>query len=201
MIKYEPQGNLIKVYSDKDFYIQYKGNYYDFVILNNLDNLENITETDIAMPSIFINKEQFIQTFIPDFPQLTQERIETAHNELLNILNSLDNERAYKMFFLYKTWHRNNKYKGGEIIYFERNLYRVINSHTSNLFPSQDTTNYKKLDKPNSFIEDWSSLNMPYQLGDKVKVGKYIYQSTLENNIWTPVDFPAGWILIEGSQA
>jgi len=39
-----------------------------------------------------------------------------------------------------------------------------------------------------------------YRLGDKVKYGEHIFESLINNNIWSPENFPDAWKLIEGSQ-
>ena len=36
-----------------------------------------------------------------------------------------------------------------------------------------------------------------YMKGDKVKYNEHIYESLIDNNIWSPDGYPAGWQLIE----
>ena len=33
----------------------------------------------------------------------------------------------------------------------------------------------------------------PYMTGDKVKYEGVIYESLIDNNVWSPVAYPAGW--------
>ena len=51
------------------------------------------------------------------------------------------------------------------------------------------------VDPTGETILDWEqpgSTN-PYMTGDKVKYNGKTYESTIDNNIWSPVDYPAGW--------
>jgi len=36
-----------------------------------------------------------------------------------------------------------------------------------------------------------------YMVGDKVTFEGHIYESAINNNIWSPSAYPAGWTLIE----
>lgn len=48
-------------------------------------------------------------------------------------------------------------------------------------------------------ILEWeqpSSTN-PYMKGDKVKYNGKIYESVIDNNVWSPDGYPAGWKLVE----
>lgn len=37
----------------------------------------------------------------------------------------------------------------------------------------------------------------PYMLGDCCSVDGVVYRSTMDNNVWSPVDYPSGWEAVE----
>ena len=47
-------------------------------------------------------------------------------------------------------------------------------------------------------IRDWEQPDStnPYMTGDRVRFEGQIYESVIDNNIWSPVAYPAGWTLI-----
>jgi hypothetical protein len=55
------------------------------------------------------------------------------------------------------------------------------------------------IDPTGETIPDWvqpDSTNA-YMIGDKVKYEGVIYVSLIDNNIWSPVAYPAGWQVVE----
>lgn len=77
-------------------------------------------------------------------------------------------------------------------------LYKVLQDHTSqsNWTPTAAQSLFAKVLIPEpSVIPEWeqpSSTN-PYMKGDKVRFEGKIYESLIDNNIWSPSAYPAGW--------
>lgn len=48
-------------------------------------------------------------------------------------------------------------------------------------------------------IPDWvqPDSSNPYMTGDRVRYDGHVYESTMDNNVWDPESYPAGWNLIE----
>ena len=48
-------------------------------------------------------------------------------------------------------------------------------------------------------IPEWEQPDSTnaYMVGDKVMFEGHIYESAINNNIWSPSTYPAGWTLIE----
>ena len=44
-------------------------------------------------------------------------------------------------------------------------------------------------------IAEWEQPNgaSAYSIGDKVLFEGSVYESLIDNNVWSPVDYPAGW--------
>lgn len=199
MIKFESYNNLFKVFSDKNFYLLYNGDYYDYILLNSIEDIKEISETDLAIPEAPVREQDFIKIFFSTFPNITQEELINLHDAVLESLNNLSENKIYKAYILYNEWKRNQNYEVNQIVRFENDLYKILNNHVSNIFPSQDTKNYRKIERPNNLIETWDQEKIPYKKGDRVKIGEYVYESLINDNIWSPISFPAGWEL-KGSQ-
>lgn len=43
----------------------------------------------------------------------------------------------------------------------------------------------------------WDGNSKDYKMGDRVIYNGKIYESTIDNNVWSPADYPAGWKEIE----
>lgn len=101
-------------------------------------------------------------------------------------------------------WKADTKYAVGDIVSYNGSVYRVVQSHTSqsDWLPDSVPALYALLYKgtePESEIPEWvqpDSTN-PYMKGDKVSYNGEIYESLIDNNVWSPEAYPAGWQLIE----
>jgi len=49
--------------------------------------------------------------------------------------------------------------------------------------------------EPEPEIPDWvqPTADNPYMIGDKVRFNGEIYESIIDNNVWSPADYPQGW--------
>lgn len=106
---------------------------------------------------------------------------------------------------LFPRWSGNSvSYAVGDRVYYEGVLYKVIQAHTSlsTWTPDMAVSLFAKVlipsDDPED-IPDWEqpgSTN-PYMMGDKVRYEGHVYESVIDNNIWSPAGYPAGWRMIE----
>ena len=112
-----------------------------------------------------------------------------------------DDAEALNIKFLYKEF---NKQIGrtldvGEFIQYNDKLYKVLQAHTvqENWAPDVAPSLFAEVltDPTGQTILDWVQPNStnPYMIGDKVKYEGVIYESLIDNNVWSPVAYPAGW--------
>jgi hypothetical protein len=49
--------------------------------------------------------------------------------------------------------------------------------------------------EPEPEIPEWvqPTADNPYMTGDKVRFNGEIYESIIDNNVWSPADYPQGW--------
>ena len=112
-----------------------------------------------------------------------------------------DDAEALNVKFLYKEF---NKQIGrtldvGEYIQYNDKLYKVLQAHTvqENWAPDAAPSLFAEVltDPTGQTILDWKQPDStnPYMTGDKVKYEGVIYESLINNNVWSPAAYPAGW--------
>lgn len=116
-----------------------------------------------------------------------------------------DDAEALSLQILYKQWNKQvgKELQVGEYVNHNDVLYKVLQQHTvqDNWAPDVSPSLFAKVlvDPTGDTILDWvqpDSTNA-YMKGDKVKFEDHIYQSLINNNIWSPTAYPEGWELVE----
>lgn len=189
------QGTRIS--SDSGFYISYNNNLYIEIVLTRQEEIEKVIETEIAYASPAITAETFKSIIMPNYEIITRAEATAAREVIEKMLDELDESEVYDVFCLFSAWEPGVRYTAGHRVVFGNDIYNVENTHVSNLSPIEDKASYTLILKPTNLIPNWSEQDTPYELGAKIKVGEHVYESLVENNLWQPVDFPAGWRLIK----
>lgn len=78
-------------------------------------------------------------------------------------------------------------------------LYQVLQDHTSAAEWTPDTTAslYKKIGVTEEGYPEWVQplgASDAYNIGDIVSYNGTLYKSTVDGNVWSPADYPAGWV-------
>ena len=131
---------------------------------------------------------QEILTMAKTFRQFIEE-----HAELL------DDEVALTVPNAYPTWSGDGvDYKAGERVRYDGELYRVLMAHTSQ--PAWTPTDAPSLFAlvlviDNEEPTEWQQPDStnPYMAGDVVLFKGVKYMSLIDNNVWSPAEYPAGW--------
>ena len=128
--------------------------------------------------------------------------------ELLNInfndlLPNLTDEQALQVPLMFPKWQVDKEYVVGDRVLYLGTLYKVLQAHTSQAGWEPDITpslfaknlivkdeNGEQVDIPD--FEQPDSTN-PYMKGDKVRFEGKVYQSLIDNNVWSPTAYPQGW--------
>ena len=110
-----------------------------------------------------------------------------------------DDAKALAIQEFYDDWEVGVKYEVGTYIRYEGVLYKVITAHTSqsDWTPTSASSLFAKvlIDPTGETINEWvqpDSTN-PYMAGDKVTFNGKTYESVINNNVWSPSAYPAGW--------
>ena len=110
-----------------------------------------------------------------------------------------DDAKALAIQEFYDDWEVDVKYEVGTYIRYEGVLFKVITTHTSqsDWTPTSASSLFAKVltDPTGETINEWvqpDSTNA-YMTGDKVIFEGKTYESVIDNNVWSPSAYPAGW--------
>lgn len=122
-----------------------------------------------------------------------------AYREKLNAVTApLDDEAALEVVRLFPVWEAGRFYSAGERLRYHGELYRVLQDHTAQAdwTPDAAPSLWAKVLIPDpTQIPEWEQPDStnPYAKGDKVRFDGKIYESLIDNNVWSPAAYPAGW--------
>ena len=132
------------------------------------------------------------------------ERARQLRAIIEEVAETLEDEVAVESAELFPLWNGEGvEYIVGKRVRYENKLYKVLQTHTSQL-------GWTPVDAPSLFAEilagqegtdigEWvqpDSTN-PYMIGDRVIFEGEIWESLIDNNVWSPLAYPMGWRKIE----
>lgn len=127
------------------------------------------------------------------------KKAEKIREKLNTITTNMTDEEAINNSVLFPQWNGNGvNYLIGERVLYNDILYSVIQNHKSqnDWSPNVAVSLFTRVLIPDpEVIPDWvqpDSTN-PYMKGDKVRFEGEVYESLIDNNVWSPRDYPAGW--------
>ena len=115
----------------------------------------------------------------------------------------LDDEAALDNAELFPAWSGDGvTYTVGQRLRYDGTLFKVLQEHTSQpdwtpetapslfarVLAGQDGTEIGEWEQPDS--------TNPYMTGDRVMYNGTMYESVIDNNVWSPADYPAGWRVV-----
>ena len=127
-------------------------------------------------------------------------RAKTAYAEKLN---AIEDKVAVYMPEVFPAWSSASvEYTKGQRVLYNNVLYKVLTDHTSQESWTPETAPslfVKVIDSISGEIPEWQqpSADNAYMKGDRVKFEGKIYESLLDNNVWSPSAYPAGWKEVE----
>lgn len=122
-----------------------------------------------------------------------------ATRKLIRV-DELDEDELLDMIDLYDNYQVDKQYKEDDIFKYDGKLYKVIQEHTSleNWIPSELPALYLNM-MPENVIPEWvhpTGEHDAYNIGDKVIYEGDVYESLIDNNTWSPVDYQEGWQVV-----
>lgn len=135
------------------------------------------------------------------------ERARTLRAAINRAADSLTDEQAMECKELYKEWNGyDHFYAAGTRLLRNGELYKVLQAHVSQpgwtpetapslftkVLPGQGGTEIGVWVQPDS--------TNPYMTGDRAHypaINDPVYESTIDNNVWSPEAYPQGWQLVE----
>ena len=134
---------------------------------------------------------------------LANDDLTTTKTEYQTKLRSISDGAALLIPDVFPHWSGNSKeYVVDDKVLYNDVLYKVLQNHTSqgNWTPEAAPSLFAKvLTSTTGEILEWEQPDStnPYMKGDKVKYNGKIYESVIDNNVWSPDGYPQGWKLIE----
>ena len=114
----------------------------------------------------------------------------------------VDDAVALTIQEFYDIWNVGVTYEVGRYLQYKGVLYKVLQPHTSQETWTPDVASsvYAKvlIDPTGETIPEWEQPDSTnaYMTGDKVKFEGVVYESVIDNNIWSPTANPAGWKIV-----
>ncbi len=117
---------------------------------------------------------------------------------------SLEDAQAIEAVELFPAWKADVGYLTGDRVRYDGVLYKVLQNHTSQdgWTPDESPSLFARVLIPDpEQIPVWEQPDSTnaYMTGDKVyfpTAEDDIYESLIDNNVWSPVDYPAGWQIV-----
>ena len=139
----------------------------------------------------------------------TDKAMEMLSVDLSSLLVNLTDEQALQVPLMFPKWQADKAYVVGDRVLYLGVLYKVLQAHTSqagwepDIAPSLFAKNLIVKDESGEQVDipEWvqpDSTN-PYMTGDKVMFEGKVYQSLIDNNVWSPTDYPQGWQEVVGN--
>ena len=128
--------------------------------------------------------------------RLTRNDAERYRRIIEQAAESLTDEQALEAPMLFEHWEPDKHYAVGKRLFYEDNLYSVLQEHDSqeNWTPDVASSLFAKALIPDpTVIPEWEqpgSTN-PYMKGDKVRHNNKVWVSDIDNNVWEPGVY--GW--------
>ena len=111
---------------------------------------------------------------------------------------SLSEEDALEAVQLFPNWRPDVAYLVDDRVQYEGILYKCLQSHAAQeaWTPVTAPSLWAKVLIPDpNVIPEWEQPDStnPYMRGDRVMFEGEVYESAIDNNIWSPSAYPAGW--------
>lgn len=101
-----------------------------------------------------------------------------------------------------KAYKERDVFSYGENAVGDAQLYQVLQAHTSaaEWRPDEAVSLYKKIGVTEDGYPEWVQplgASDAYNKGDVVSYNGVLYESLIDGNVWSPVDYPAGWGVVK----
>lgn len=138
-----------------------------------------------------------------------QKAMEMLNMDFASQVQTLSDEMALEVPSVFPLWQAGVAYEVSFKVRHNDILYKVLQAHTSQADWTPDVAVSlfaKVLAEPvvdpetgEVDIPKWEQPDSanPYMTGDKVNYDDVIYESTVDNNVWSPAEYPAGWKVVE----
>ena len=133
------------------------------------------------------------------------DRARILRSMIEQLSTNLKDSSAIEYVELFPAWKTNTSYLVNDRVRYNNVLYKVLQDHTSqdDWTPDTAVSLYTRVLIPDAnviLVWEQPSAENAYKTGDKVHyptVNDPVYESLIDNNVWSPEGYPAGWQLVE----
>lgn len=159
-------------------------------------NILNFIARELCIGRVPQNKEELIREIISSEQKLTTP-LSIAFVKMVE-KGEIDEVTASENANLFLGWQTGVNYKINTLLQYEGLLYKVLQEHVSQAdwVPDKTPSLYKVLGMNENGILDWSrpiSSADAYMIGDECMFNGVHKRSTIDNNVWSPDEYPAAW--------
>ena len=166
-----------------------------------------LVQQDDGLHLVF-DQDKYDQSIIDQKKKESKDEAEKLADELIlaNVLASATDAQAYSMRYVYPVWSSDSvEYKKDERLMYNDKFYKVLQNHTSqeSWTPDAAYSLFVEISDPNVEYPEFkqpTGSHDTYQKNDKVTYNGKKYISLIDNNAWSPDDYPAGWQLVESEE-
>ena len=119
-----------------------------------------------------------------------------------NAAQTFDDETALDAVSLFPAWAPGMECHAGKRVRHNNILYTILQDHTAqeSWSPESAPSLFARVLIPDpTVIPEWEQPDSTngYHKGDKVSFEGRTYESLIDNNVWSPSAYPAGWRVVE----
>lgn len=124
------------------------------------------------------------------------EKARRLRRKIEDLAITMTDEEGLEFVDLFVNWGEGIAYAVGDRVKFGDTLYKCVQAHTSQ---SDWTPDLTPALWTRVTVEEWPEWIQPtgaqdaYMTGDKVTFQGNHYISLIDNNTWSPADYPRGW--------
>ena len=117
---------------------------------------------------------------------------------------TMDDEEAVEYADLFPAWNESGVFAAGDRVRYDGTLYRCLTAHTAQTdwTPEAAASLWARVlaGQEGTEIGEWEQPDSTngYMTGDRVLFDGLVYESLIDNNVWSPAAYPAGWQQIAG---
>lgn len=131
-----------------------------------------------------------------------QMKVKSFRTKIEEASQTLPDDKAQTNIALYPHWDESAHYTTDYRVQYNGIVYKCLQSHDaqSTWTPTDAPSLWAKVLVPSpDVIPDWEQPDStnPYMTGDKVRYKGKVYESLIDNNVWSPEAYPQGWKEIE----
>ena len=129
-------------------------------------------------------------------------RVKSFRERIEEAAQTLPDDLVQHSIAMFPHWDPSEHYAAGYRVQYNDIVYKCLQAHDAQASwtPTDAPSLWAKVLVPDpDVIPDWEQPDSTnaYMTGDKVRYNGHVYESLIDNNVWSPEAYPQGWKLVE----